>query len=80
MSYVVSAANGEASRGSVRLDLRRDWIWGVEIRIDSLDPTRECFGCAGSRSFPLAREYQRSVRDSVWMVWGGNSIRNPVIY
>ncbi|MEO8564029.1 MAG: hypothetical protein ABI601_18255 [bacterium] len=48
--------------------------------MDSLDPTRYCFGCLGARAFPLAAEYRRSTNDSVWVVWGGNSFKNPVIY
>jgi hypothetical protein len=80
VSYVLIAPTDEQSRGSVSLDLRRDWIWGVDITIDSLDPARMCFGCLGSKSFPLPAAYRRSARDSVWMTWGGNSIRNPVIY
>jgi hypothetical protein len=80
VSYVLIAPTDEQSRGSVSLDLRRDWIWGVNITIDSLDPALMCFGCFGSKSFPLPAAYRRSARDSIWMTWGGNSIRNPVIY
>jgi hypothetical protein len=48
--------------------------------VDSTNPTRLCFGCIGARAFPLAAAYQRTERDSVWLIWGGNYIRNPVIY
>jgi hypothetical protein len=48
--------------------------------VDSLNPTRGCFGCMGVQAFPLAAPYQRTRSDSVWLVWGGNSIRNPAIY
>lgn len=69
-----------ASEGSLDVTLQPDWIYGFDIFVDSLNPTRSCFGCQGSRAFPLAPEYRRSPRDSVWLVWGGNSIKNPAVY
>jgi hypothetical protein len=57
-----------------------DWGYAFTIRVDSLDPTRYCFGCLGAHAFPLAAQYRRTVRDSVWVVWGGNSFKNPVVY
>jgi hypothetical protein len=69
-----------AAEGSAEVPLRADWAYGFDVHVDSLDPRRSCFGCIGSRAFPLAAAYRRSPRDSVWLVWGGNSIRNPVVY
>jgi hypothetical protein len=80
VSYVLGPADAEASRGEVSLGLRDDWGWGVTVQIDSANPTRFCFGCMGAQSFPLAAAYRRSAKDSVWMTWGGNSIKNPVVY
>lgn len=68
------------SEGEATVPLRSDWRYGFDIRVDSLDPTRLCFGCMGARAFPLAAAYRRTAGDSVWLIWGGNSIRNPVIY
>ena len=69
-----------ASEGAVELPLRPDWQYGVTFHVDSLNPTRGCFGCQGSRAFALAAAHRRGARDSLWVVWGGNFIDNPVIY
>jgi hypothetical protein len=69
-----------ASRGEVTIPLRSDWIWGVDVHVDTIDPRRSCFGCVGSRAFPLAERYRRTPSDSVWVVWGGNGIKHPVVY
>ncbi|HJQ52316.1 MAG TPA: hypothetical protein VJ825_00620 [Gemmatimonadaceae bacterium] len=68
------------SSGSVELPLRPDWSYGVTIRPDSADPRRFCFGCQGAKAFPLAPAFRISQTDSIYVVWGGNSIRHPVIY
>ena len=68
------------SAGTVTLPLRRDWRWNVSVQSATTDPKFECFGCLGSQAFPLIAEYQAPDRDSIWVVWGGNSISAPVIY
>lgn len=68
------------SEGSVEVPLRNDWRYGFDIFVDSLDPRRGCFGCIGAKPFPLAAGFRRSAKDSVWIVWGGNSISNPAVY
>ncbi len=73
-------AQGAIATGRVTLALKPDWIWGVELHVDSSNPSRYCFGCLGSRSFPLRVGVGRTMRDSLWVTWGGNSIRNPVVY
>lgn len=80
VAYKLATAEVTASDGTISLPARSDWSWGVDITIDSLNPTRFCFGCMGSQSFPLDARFRRNARDSVWVVWGGNSISNPVIY
>ncbi|QJR37594.1 hypothetical protein [Gemmatimonas groenlandica] len=76
----MSDAQGVIATGQLELPLMSDWVWGVEIHVDSVNPSRLCFGCVGSRSFPLRPGVGRTVRDSLWLTWGGNSIRNPVVY
>ena len=66
--------------GEVTLDLRSDWRWTIDIMTSTTDPRSVCFGCVGSRSVALPSAYRAAGRDSLWVVWGGNSIRNPVIY
>ena len=66
--------------GTVTLPLQSDWEWGVSIMLSTADPAFQCMGCAGSKALPLPPAYRQSGRDSVWLVWGGNSIRHPVVY
>ena len=81
VSYVLThPTGGEISSGLVELDLRADWGWGVTIHADTANPERMCFGCIGSRAFALAPAFRIPAADSVYVVWGGNSIKNPVIY
>lgn len=80
VAFRFAAAGVTLSEGDAIVPLRSDWGYGFSIRVDSLNPTRGCFGCMGVQAFPLAAPYQRTRSDSVWLVWGGNSIRNPAIY
>ena len=68
------------SQGQVRLDLRRDFRWNLSFRRAESDPTTTCFGCAGRVAFELAPSLQEVSADSLWVVWGGNSISNPVVF
>jgi hypothetical protein len=81
VSYtLVPAAAAAVSAGAIELPLRKDWGYSVDIRPDTADPRRLCFGCAGSKGFPLAPEFRTLLADSVYVVWGGNSISHPVTY
>ena len=80
VDIVMRDARGAIATGRVTLVLKPDWIWGVELHIDSANPARYCFGCVGSQAFRLRDGVGRTVRDSLWVTWGGNSIRNPVVY
>jgi hypothetical protein len=80
ISYVMKDGATQLSTGAISLDIRGDWIWDITLSVDTLNPARLCFGCSGSKSFPLSTPYQRNARDSVWLTWGGNSIAHPVIY
>lgn len=73
-------AAGAVATGNVQLPLRDDWGYGISVAIDSVNPIRFCFGCLGGKSFSLRRDVGRSARDSMWITWGGNSIKNPVTY
>lgn len=79
-ALAVSGTLATASSGSIELPLRQDWIYGVDIRADTTDPRRLCFGCIGSKAFSLAPEFRSAEAESVYVVWGGNSISHPVIY
>lgn len=69
-------SQGPLSEGRVELELRNDWEWEVQFHLTERDPTATCFGCIGAERFPLASDDG----PSLWVVWGGNSINNPVIY
>lgn len=81
VAFTLKRTEGERiGEGTFYLDLREDWKWNVIFRADraSFDPLRDCMGCAGSRSFPidttaLEREYPSSP-DSIYVVWGGNTL------
>jgi hypothetical protein len=80
VSYNLEASGDVVSEGTVTLPLQRDWAWGLDVQVDSLNPTRYCLGCLGSKAFSLSSAYRRTAADSVWVTWGGNSISNPGIF
>jgi hypothetical protein len=70
----------EVSAGEVTVALRGDWTWGFDLSAATQDPARTCFGCSGSKAFALPADLRSAGRDSLWLVWGGNSIKHPVVY
>ena len=66
--------------GVLELPLKKDWRWGVDLCIAVDDPVQICFGCMGSESFDLDPVLGYDEEKSLFVVWGGNSISNPVIY
>ena len=80
MRFLLSDGAVQVAAGSVEISLRSDWRWGVDLVVATEDPADTCFGCAGSKSFPIAPAFQRTPADSLWVVWGGNFIKDPVIY
>ena len=80
VSFRLEQAGAVLSEGSVTLPLRADWRWGVTVIAQTIDPVQSCFGCVGSMAFPLAASHRAPDRDSIWVVWGGNSISDPVTY
>lgn len=81
-----SQINEMISSGDFRFDLRNDWRYGTLFKADSVeaDPAFGCFGCLGYRSFeidPVTSESGSNFEnDSLYVVWGGNFINNPVVY
>lgn len=80
VEYRIESLGVVLSQGTVLLPRRSDWKWGVDIITSTTDPRRTCLGCFGSQAFPLLAGYRTPEHDSVWVVWGGNSISNPVVY
>jgi hypothetical protein len=80
VEFALDDRGAVVSAGTVHVDLRPDWAWGFRVSIDSVSPLRGCFGCAGAEPFPLGAAYRRGAADSVWISWGGNGIKHPVVY
>ena len=69
--------NDTMAAGSVEIPLREDWRWNVSIFVADSNPMKYCFGCQGSRAF---KAIAGAPGDSLFLVWGGNSIFHPVVY
>jgi hypothetical protein len=80
VSYIINNADQVVSVGEVTLPRRSDWRWHVSIAAATTDPQEGCFGCFGSKAFALAQSFRAPQRDSIWLVWSGNSISDPAIY
>jgi hypothetical protein len=80
VTYRLENAGAVLSSGAIVLSRRSDWRWAVTISAATTNPEEGCFGCFGSSPFPLAEDFRAPGRDSIWVVWGGNSISDPVIY
>lgn len=74
---VTLADDGMLGQGAITLPVREDWIWSVAVHVADRSPLERCLGCMGARSFPLRSD---APADSLFLVWGGNSISRPVIY
>jgi hypothetical protein len=80
LNYQLESGGEVLSSGSLSLPRRSDWRWGVTIWARTTDPLEGCFGCFDSAAFPLEQAFRAVDRDSVWLLWGGNSISDPAIY
>ena len=80
LTFRLESAGTLISTGTVLLPRRSDWLWGVSIFTATTDPQENCFGCVGSQAFPLPEAFRPAGQDSIWVVWGGNSINDPAIY
>ena len=68
------------STGTLKLPLEKDWNMRVDFFIKDNNPINGCFGCRGYKVFPIEEEFRKSANDSLYVIWGGNYIANPVIY
>ena len=80
LSYTLESAGAILSSGTFTIPRRSDWRWNVSFWAATTNPMESCFGCFGFATFPLAETARTPGRDSIWVVWGGNSISDPVIY
>ena len=52
----------------------------MTVRSGESDPSPSYLGLAGRQAFAIAPAFRQSERDSIYVMWGGNSIKNPVVY
>lgn len=71
---------GDVDSGTITLEAKPDWRWSVDFVLSSSNPFNSCFGCLAYSAFPVDSVFQISNQDSLFIIWGGNSIKNPVIY
>lgn len=75
--FAMSDHNGfQLAEGQLTLEVPSDWEWEVQFHLAMLDPADTCFGCAGSQAHRLADDREQQL----FVVWGGNSISDPVSY
>jgi hypothetical protein len=80
VSFTFTNADTHLSGGTVSLPRRGNWDWHVRVQAATTSPEEGCFGCLGSKAFELAQSFRAPDRDSIWVVWGGNSISDPATY
>jgi hypothetical protein len=81
LSGTGAAGSGRATtKAAVNLDLRGDFRYGVDCVVAEENPYPDCLGCFGSEAAPLAPGLGLSPSDSLFVLWGGNSIGDPVDY
>lgn len=68
-----------AIQGTV-LSTRPDWRYSVSCSTSQNNPYRTCWGCSGFEARPLASAPGFAPGDSLFIVWGGHSMSNPVLY
>jgi hypothetical protein len=66
--------------GTLELPLKNDWFWGVDVSFQENNPIDVCFGCFGSKEYELDPVLGYDDNQRLFIVWGGNSIKNPVLY
>jgi hypothetical protein len=84
VSCTLAESDGSESRaittGTVGIDLRSGVRYGVDCIVGEENPHPTCLGCFGYAAFPLDSTLGLPPSDSLFILWGGNSISNPVDY
>ena len=68
------------STGNLSLPLEKDWDININFFVMDENPINGCFGCRGYKVFPVEKEFRKSENDSLYVIWSGNYIANPVVY
>lgn len=77
---LIDTQSNARTRGVLRLPIDEGWRYEVQVVVGSENPEGRCFGCMGSVSFALDPALGYAATDSLFLVWGGTSIENPVLY
>ncbi len=77
---MVDTTGDTVGLGNTDIPLHADWAWNVDVFAAHRNPSQCAFGVTGCRAFTLNPAYRDSLSDSLYLLWGGNSIKNPVIY
>lgn len=77
---LIDTQSSARTRGVLRLPINEGWRYEVQVAVGSENPEGRCFGCMGSVSFALEPALGYAATDSLFLVWGGTSIENPVLY
>ncbi|HEX9106364.1 MAG TPA: hypothetical protein VF832_04040 [Longimicrobiales bacterium] len=83
LHVVARLAGGDgstAAQGAIDLTLQPDRFQGVDIWLTGRNPAETCFGCLEVKAFPVPAAFQKTPRDSLYLVRGMNSIKYPMIY
>lgn len=76
----ISDGRGNRVRAEASLPLRDDWRHDLLCAAGTDNPYSLCFGCAGYAAAPLAPLAGMASSDTLFLVWSGQSISNPVRY
>jgi hypothetical protein len=81
LSGAGAAGSGRAvTKAAVNLALRGDFRYRVDCVVAEENPYPDCLGCFGSEAASLAPGLGLSPSDSLFVLWGSNSIGDPVDY
>jgi hypothetical protein len=77
---LADVAHGLLPEGQFELPIKSDWRWGIDLVPDTLNPYYGCFGCSEWHEFDVAAKDSTLKGVSLFVLVGGNSISNPVLY
>ena len=69
-----------STRGAVTLDLQEGFRYPIHCAVAAQNPANLCFGCAGSKAFPLDARLGLDEGLSLYLVWSVVDPDNPVLY
>ena len=82
IDFKISKLNETLASGILSVQLKNDWARRVGFDIGNYNfiPNSSFGGRTGYVSYPVLGKFKTSRNDSLYIIWGGNSISRPVIY